>query len=514
MGNTIRSKLRIRTLIALAIICALIFPAVVFENQQIPKSNENLFFLGYFGQPDHLGEDITNHDWSYVLLNHQLNTVGNTSVTVMVEVDTNNTAKRLEIVSETNSRGILNISYGELCSGFYAAYGYRATIIYYYILNYTVSKNAFRGDFIPKYDVFNFQKYVVKTSHANNTTIFTGSLPTVKLGYYGYTPVFYMEQGSDVSTINISYRLYNPEDKTVSYPITNLTLLKSGKVYVLRNYTLLKRFNEALNVSFYVNRNVKINTLFGNISSVVSSPISYTDFPIFPPSEIVILISILMVFLIYMPMYNENVYRRYLTLPEKRRTTVLTQIGSSLVICNITTMLTLGISFVIAYFSLNVILSPQSMLFTLFITDVSFFLFSSIYSLIGSYFIGRTRPRMFITILMSIGYLILPFIAAEKIILSPAISHYPNGVTNPTFLYKPVLTAIRTYNLITSITPGTNINALNRFLLREPFQFIAGRIVMYNHLNLFDLSMILPLLSIIIFSTFCIFLSVRKLNKI
>ncbi len=518
--NTIKSKSTRRTIISMALVCTLIFPAVLVENYELPRSNENLFFLGCKSSPVQSSKNISdNYSWQYILLNHRVQPVANTSVYIRAcaewcFTDPNGilTHEPLLISTKTNGFGGLNISSAYLISVVQSFMGIKPhEIIDFILINYSIPKSALEGTAAPKYSSVDLSCTDIHDGGGNETRIYFGKIPSRLVGYYGLSPIF-IECGNLNTTfpVNISYKLYNPQNPGKNYTAINLTVLHNRQIYTVNNYSLLKEFNEADNVTFYLGGQNKFGSLFSPFSELPSgiSRITFTSSFGLLITNMTFLIALGMVLIIYTPMFNINIHRRYLNLPEKRTKTILVQLSSSLIFSASFSGIALGASFITAFFILHITLSPLAILFTFATIEGAIFVLSSIYTLIFSYFPGRYNIRNSLTIYLGFIYFMIPLLGSTQINAQRFTSKYTT--INLFFLFKPVLDNIRTYNIVTSLIPLLSVENLNDYLLRIPFPGV----VMYNHLNLFDLTPILLIPAILGFSALFIYLGIRKFNKI
>lgn len=514
--NVLRSKFRLKIILSIALICILIFPIVILENQELPTSNENLFYLGSLDGNSFIGtRNSTQTTWSYMLLNHNLQQVENTSITGYASIEVSNKSVpgsfylyMHNVSSRTNDMGIANFSVDYLKNLVDSSTGNNNSVIEnFYLYNFTLPSSAMYGNAKAKYNVFSFKSKVLNQFSENASIIYFTSLPSRVLGYYGMTPVFYSCAEHSNTTTLISYKMYNPQNKDAHYKIVNLTVLNDRQIYVVTNYGMLKQFNEANNVSFYANGIHETGSLFqeNSLFQLLGGNIITTGFGSLT-TEIALFVSLIMTLILFVPMYNNNVYRRYFSLPETRTRTGIVQISSALIASSIFTGIALGASLILSYLFLNLILTPFAMLFTYLIIESAFLVFASIYMLLSSYFPGRNGPRMFLTVFLIIGYPIISGIGSSTILLS-GLFHIQ--VINSTYIYKPILSSIRNYNIIASLLPVLNVMQFNNYLLRAPFEGV----IMYNHLNLFDLSPIIFISSIVGLSLLFIYLSIRKMEK-
>ncbi len=519
--NVTRSKFRIGVILSLALACVLIFPTVLLENEEIPTSNENLFFLGEIspsGVFDNTGNNSTHFSWNYILLNHKAHPIANVSIFGCALLFATNKTNpgffsnpTIKVEATTNRTGFLSFTIPYLCSVIKSVTGEsNLTISSFSLSNYSVSSKAFSGNASPKYDEFTFQSYNVQSKSGNVTNVYFSRIPSNLLGYYGTTPVILVCGSSGTqSVVNISYKIYNPQDKGVIFTENNLTTLKNGQIYTLENYNLLKEFNEADNVTFYATGQVNIGSLFNSESGFFTPPsISVSTGISFPAADIALLVALFLVLIIYVPMFNNNVYKRYLSLPEKRRRTILVQIGSAMIVSSIFSGIALGASFILSYLLLNIVLSLLAIVFTFVIIETALLVFVSIYTILSAYFPGRSGARTFLTIFLVFGYPLISEISQSLLLVFPLSDSL--FVVNSSYLYRPLLENIRTYNILTSVLPVLNIEQLNNYLLRTPFTSV----IMYNHLSIFDLSPIIFISSILGFSALFIYLAIRRLNKI
>lgn len=522
--NVVKSKFKTSIIIAITLVCILIFPTVIIENTAIPTSNENLFYLGEVsdtGTFNAINNATPQFSWNFVLLNHRGEPLPNTTIfgcsNIAITTKTINKTQTniqfftevIPVTAKTNSFGMANFTVPYLIS---VASSYNElrnfTILSFNLQNYSVSKAAWEGTASPKYNNFGFSSSTLQNKNGNITKVYFSTITSNLLGYYGRTPVIMVCGNSNTpQPVNISYKLYNPQNAGKSYTYVNLTKLKNHQIYTVQNYSILKEFNMANNVTFYGTGDVRIGSLFYNSQSFFSINGAISSF--LPAAEIALLVALLMVLIIYTPMFNNNIYKRYLSLPEQRKRTVLVQLVSSVIVSSIFTGIALGVSYILAYVLLRISLAPIAILYTFVIIETAFFVFESIYTILSAHFPGRNGIRTFMTVFLVFGYPLISSIASSLVVVFSFTSSLIN-VFNYTYLFEPTLEKIRTYNILTSILPVLNVEQFNNYLLREPF----SGVVMYNHLNLFDLSPIIFISSIIGFSALFIYLGIRKFERI
>ena len=223
-----------------------------------------------------------------------------------------------------------------------------------------------------------------------------------------------------------------------------------------------------------------------------------------------LLVVVFMVIILFTPMFNPSVYKRYLSLPRKRSYILINEFLASLVAMSIFE----GGAFIATSILSSVIfhhtLSDLAFLYIYLFSIAAFVVFSSLYTILCSYFVGNNLAKTGLTIFLIIGYPIIDSIAKALIELS-SIAGLPPFLLNAPIndLYKPLLDSIRTYNLLSGLLPVLNVEELNKYLLRTP----ATGVVMLNHLSIFDLSPFIFLSSIISISLALFYLSVRRLNR-
>ncbi|MCL6015480.1 MAG: hypothetical protein M1323_07655, partial [Candidatus Thermoplasmatota archaeon] len=218
-------------------------------------------------------------------------------------------------------------------------------------------------------------------------------------------------------------------------------------------------------------------------------------------SEIMLLVTVFMVLMLFVPMFNPSVYKYYLSLPRKRWYTVVNEFISSLLAMSIfegfAFVATYMISQLVLHFSISGLAFAYIYLFSL----AAFTVFASLYLLIGVYFIGKAMPKTFLTIFLVLGYPIIDSLSQTLFEIQSILPFYSSNS-----LFKPVLENIRTLNVISGILPVLNVEELNSYFLRSP---VSG-VIMLNHLSIFDLSPIIFLSSIIGISLALFYLSIKR----
>ncbi|MHB1623533.1 MAG: hypothetical protein ACYCR9_10040, partial [Cuniculiplasma sp.] len=227
-------------------------------------------------------------------------------------------------------------------------------------------------------------------------------------------------------------------------------------------------------------------------------------------SEIMLLVVVFMVIILFTPMFNPSVYKRYLSLPRKRSYILINEFLASLIAMSIfeggAFIATSILSSVIFHYTL----SGLAYLYIYLFSIAAFVVFSSLYGILCSYFVGRNLPKTGLTVFLIIGYPIIASIAQALIELS-SVAGLPSVLFSRPFndLFKPILDGVRTYNLMSGLLPVLNVVELNNYLLRNP----APNVIMLNHLSIFDLSPFIFLTSIVLISLGLFYLSIRRLNR-
>ena len=534
--NSIRAKFTKKTIIVLILITILVIPTIITENENIPKSNENLF---YIMQCRNGGALFTNNstqvNYSYrdaLILNGTLYPQPHIGLHIHINVKVCQDhavfkSEDFNITRFTNSKGVVNLSLSDvinmnnLTKGLANNTGYTSATS----VSCSIENKYLRGNdperlvcthiiCDPFVNSSSNEPYRITGKKLFNGTqtaqLYFDDLPFPQLGYYGITPVFYLK-GNFTKNVNIGYTAYNSADNVINRSNMTLTSLGVGDVYIDRNYTQLKAFNEARNVIFYANGNQLEFSLFGGFGrNVFHLPQNQKFLVFFTPSEIAILIGLFMALVLFSPMYGEDVYRKYLSLPQKRSKTLLIELFSSFIIGSIF----VGIGAALTYLLYPAIgsgyISLYAILFIYLIFASSLVLMISLFSIIGAYFIGRSRPIIFLSLVVGSGYIILRYIA-DNLLVSAA--YY----TDLRFLYKPVLNMLRNYDIISSVSPIFDIKEMNDYLTHTIFlnrNIAYATPVIYNHLNIFDLSPILFLSSMICYVVLFLFLGIRKYKRI
>ena len=517
--NSIRSKLKPRSIIILAVICVLIFPAVLIENDSIPTSDSHLYFLSMGSNsfpglilPNEYssGNSSANSQKTFFLLNNRLETVSNTTVRLNASVVDTNLLSHSSIVLSlyfdvtTGISGNFTLNNTVLRSHLPIAYNRTQNIASgYQIYNYTVLKSNNKPVPNQKDDGFEFSSCAIVVNNKTGVkgTLNMAFLPSYQLGYYGIAPVFFMS-GKPDGSYNLSYHLYNPQNNNSVGSLVCLGNFSFNKMYMINsNEEPILSMNEAYNVTFFVNgtavgivyRSSFVTSFFSGIS--ILGLLGNTG------SEIMLLVTVFMVLMLFVPMFNPSVYRYYLSLPRKRWYTIVNEFISSLLAMSIfegfAFVATYMISELVLHFSISGLAFAYIYLFSL----AAFTVFASLYLLVGVYFIGKAMPKTFLTIFLVLGYPIIDSLSQTLFELQSLLPFYSSNS-----LFKPVLENIRTMNVISGILPVLNVEEMNSYFLRSP---VSG-VIMLNHLSIFDLSPIIFLSSIIGISVALFYLSIKR----
>lgn len=525
-----------KTIIVLILITILVIPTIITENENIPKSNENLFYV-VLPRNDCPIFSNSSGPVSYgccnaLVLNGTLHPQLHIGLHILIKVEvlvsrTDLKFESFNITRFTNSRGIVNLSFNDVLDSKNNTIGTGSNCsrIVSSAMTYTIEERYLRGN-EPQRVITTFmaRDSIVKTSlsdpynitanqlsNGNQTAqIFYDDLPFPELGYYGITPVFYLK-GNLTHNVNIEYTPYISAQDIINRSNMTLTSLGVGELYIDRNYTQLKAFNEARNVIFYANGNQLEFSLFGGFGrNVFHLPQNQKFLIFFTPSEIAILIGLFMALVLFVPIYGEDVYRKYLSLPQSRSKTILIELFSSFILGSIFVGIVAALTYLLYPAIGGGYISLYAILFIYLIFAFSLVIMISLFSIIGAYFIGRRGPIIFLSLVVGSGYIILRYITNNLLFDSA----YSTGLR---FLYKPALNALRTYDIISSVSPIFDIKEMNDYLTHTIFlsrNIIYALPVMYNHLNIFDLSPILFLSSMIFYIVLFLFLGIRRYKRI
>ena len=513
----IKSKLKLNVIIVLILVNILILPALYEENAQIPASNENLFFLGEINTAQ---SSSGIQPVEFLLLNHHLNLQANSAVSLNGKISVKTISfincLPIHLNCTTNNKGVISVNETKLINQAKKIDGTNSAVISFQTCNYSLTNQSLKTGIPAEYQTFYFTSIGIQSSaskNATNESILNGAfLPSYQLGYYGDTPVFYSNELNN-SNLSICYKMYNPQNKNANYSITNLTVISKNQLYVDRNYEQIKEFNEASNVSFYMSGRRMIGSMFPGFNGIaIVNPIVFetlntpSNFVTFPVTEILLLIVIIETLVTYVSMFNYGAIQRYISLPEKRGRVVIFNIVSNFILISLFTVLGMVGSFLYFDLGYRFQISLISMLYVYLLVVAAYLVFVSIYTIVSSYSIGKNWPRLFVTVFLVFAYPILDEIGQSLLIFINFSSFIFNG--NDRYLFKPILESIRTYNILSSVLPVLNVESFNNYLIKSPIQGV----IMYNHLNIFDLSPLLFLTSIVGISSLLIYLGIRRIN--
>ncbi|SJK84015.1 multipass membrane protein [Cuniculiplasma divulgatum] len=512
--NSIRSKMKPRVIISLSLICVLIFPAILIENSSIPTSDSNMYLLSC---PNGVRDTFigfsnlsSSTPQTYYLLNNKLDPGVNLSLKLNVSVQAQNlivknySSFNIYFAKKTGNQGnfTLNNSYiKSLSPKVYDNKEY--SILAYCVENYSVLNSKGYQLANQKDEKFDFSvDQIINTKNKSKTSnMYIAYLPSYLLGYYGLSPVI-LVQGPKGGIYNLSYHLYNPQQNNSVGAMVYLGNYSYNKIYTFNsNEQMVLSMNEAYNVTFFIN-GTSMNTNFR--SSIFSSSltvISLLGLLGNTGSEIMLLVTVFMVLMLFVPMFNPSVYKYYLSLPRKRWHTVMIEFTSSIITMSIFEGFAFLATYVISEAVLKYSLSGLVFLYIYLFSLAAYTVFASIYLLVGAYFIGRSAPKTFLTLFLVLGYPII-YSFLQTILEIGSLSPFYTGNS----LFKPVLDNIRTQNVITGILPVLNVEELNSYFLRSP----TSGVVMLNHLSIFDLSPIIFLSSIVGISVALFYLSIRR----
>ena len=518
--NSIRSKMKPRVIISLSLVCVLIFPAILIENSSIPTSDSNMFLLSCPNGPNDLRPTFiglsnlsSSPPQTYYLLNNRLDPGVNLSMKLNVSVQAQNlivksfTSFNIYFVQKTGNQGNFTLNNSYLMSLSPKIYDNKEySILYYCVENYSVLNTKGYQLANQKDDRFGFSSYqIINTKNKNTTSnMYIAYLPSYLLGYYGLSPVI-LVQGPKGGIYNLSYHLYNPQQNNSVGPMVYLGNYSYNKIYAFNsNEQIVLSMNEAYNVTFFINGTFMSTNFRSSLFSSSLSVISLVGLLGNTGSEIMLLVAVFMVLMLFVPMFNPSVYKYYLSLPRKRWHTVMIEFTSSIITMSIFEGFAFLATYVISEAVLKYSLSGLAFLYIYLFSLAAYTVFASIYLLVGTYFIGRSTPKTFLTLFLVLGYPIISSILQSILELG---SFLPFNTDNS--LFKPVLDNIRTLNVMSGILPVLNVEELNSYFLRSP----TSGVVMLNHLSIFDLSPIIFLSSIVGISVALFYLSIRRYDR-
>ncbi len=512
--STVRSKMRPKIIIALALACVLIFPAIVIENAQIPTSDSNQFWLSIpFSSGSSYPINPANSSSSpefYYLLDHKLNAAGNFSLRLNVSaVDRNLLTDQmyqtnLYFSRTTNGSGIFTMNSTIVMNHMAPVFRNKENaIINYFVMNYSVmdSKNQLLQ--CQKDSMFRFNNFPMVNAHTKSTggNFHIAFLPSPKLGYYGLSSVF-IAFGSANQSYNLSYHTYNPQNNNYVGPMVFLGNYSFNRLYALNSSEqALLAMNEAQNVTFFVN-GTPIGTTF---ASSVSSNSFFSGFLSTGfgglASELTLLVALIMVLMLFVPIFNASVYRYYLSMPRKRWYVIANEFYSSIIAMSMFEGVAFVATDILAYSILHDAISILAFIYLYLFSLAAFLVFASLYLLVGVYFIGKPTPKTMLTIFLVAVY---PVISSLYSTLGLALTISFFGFNSD--LYLPVLQSLRTYNVIEGLIPVLNVEELNSYFLRTP----ATGVIMLNHLSIFDLSPFIFVSSIVGISIATFYVSIKR----
>ncbi|MHB1439242.1 MAG: hypothetical protein ACYCSO_00530 [Cuniculiplasma sp.] len=517
--HSVRKKFTLKIIIILSLISILIFPAVLIENSSIPTSDSHMFFMAgcktsvINGTPGN-----GSFSESYFVLNHNLKPAANLTVrlntTIFLINSINKTVSFIHpyINMRTGSDGNFSINSNQISRFIPKSMNPKETLLEnLFVNNYTVYNNSSHLISSQKDNCFRFRQVFLSGGLTVGFTnsILVAFLPSGELGYYGLAPVFYAS-GETGKSYNLSYYFSNG-NKTVNPNVSFMGNASFNYIYSFNtNEASLLAMNENPEYLHFKADSSPVNVSFYSSATSFQNGISIGSLFSSGGSEIMLLVVVFMVIILFTPMFNPSVYKRYLSLPRKRSYILINEFLASLVAMSIfeggAFIATSILSSVIFHYTL----SDLAFLYIYLFSIAAFVVFSSLYTVLCSYFVGNNLAKTGLTIFLIIGYPIIDSIAKALIELS-SIAGLPPFLLNAPIndLYKPLLDSIRTYNLLSGLLPVLNVEELNKYLLRTP----ATGVVMLNHLSIFDLSPFIFLSSIISISLGLFYLSVRRLNR-
>ncbi|MHB1439243.1 MAG: hypothetical protein ACYCSO_00525 [Cuniculiplasma sp.] len=518
--NSVRKKFTLKIIIILSLISILIFPAVLIENASIPTSDSHMFFMAGCKTSTINGTSGNgSFSESYFVLNHNLKPAANVTVRLNTTIELINTINNSICFIQpyinmcTGSDGNFSINSNQISRFIPKSMNPKETVAYTLsVSNYTIYNNSSHPINGQKDNCFRFNQICLckRLSGGFANSILVAYLPSAELGYYGLAPVFYAP-GEAGKSYNLTY-YFSSGPKYVCPNLLFMGNASFNHIYSFnKNEASLLALNEKPEYLHLRADRIPVSTAFYSSLTTFQNGISNGGLLFLSGgSEIMLLVVVFMVIILFTPMFNPSVYKRYLSLPRKRSYILINEFLASLIAMSIfeggAFIATSILSSVIFHYTL----SGLAYLYIYLFSIAAFVVFSSLYGILCSYFVGRNLPKTGLTVFLIIGYPIIASIAQALIELS-SVAGLPSVLFSRPFndLFKPILDGVRTYNLMSGLLPVLNVVELNNYLLRNP----APNVIMLNHLSIFDLSPFIFLTSIVLISLGLFYLSIRRLNR-
>ncbi|MHB1622976.1 MAG: hypothetical protein ACYCR9_07150, partial [Cuniculiplasma sp.] len=366
--NSVRKKFTLKIIIILSLISILIFPAVLIENASIPTSDSHMFFMAgrrtstINGTP---GNGSVSE--SYFVLNHNLKPAANITVRLNTSIELFNTVHitfcyiHPYINMRTGIDGNFSIDSNQISRLIPKSMNPKEILVETLsVSNYTVYDNSSHLISGQKDNCFQFRQVSLSGGLSGSFTnsILMATLPSGELGYYGLAPVFYAP-GEAGKSYNLSY-YFSSGNKSVNPTMSFMGKASFNHIYSFNtNEASLLAMNEnPENLHFKVD-STRVNVSFYSSVTTFQNGISMSGSPCFLDnayynrvttfqngfnigglfssggSEIMLLVVVFMVIILFTPMFNPSVYKKYLSLPRKRSYILINEFSASLVAMSI-----------------------------------------------------------------------------------------------------------------------------------------------------------------------------------
>lgn len=468
-----------RAFVVVIVASTLIVPLFVYDNASVSKNVSDNYYMGSIYPLDSiplshsecflvLGNNLTEVSRLDVEFNltisFLLNTVsnGNTSAigyqTLTLDysatsegigtVIINNTAlgnmiKNLEI-KRTSDNGSTN--------------NYNVTITMYTINFYKI-KNAMG----PQKDTFFSFKSVSVPAQGKNFTVYYANMPSNVLGNYGCTEIFYSRNapstGYNVTSMNPNgvYQGLAP----IKFVIFG-SHIKTGEVLSITDKGQLLSLNSEGATTIYIDDkkiSVDLDKRGGENSTT-------PDFLYAISGAAAIFVSSLFVVVGLSPSLSGETRKRYLLLPPKRSTILLSNMASTIIIASFAVSVIFVLWLLYHFLITGNFYNILSLIYTLITVDLLIFAESSIYLMASSF---RIKPIRFYLDALFLGFIPVLFAALYGYLYYNVTANFISLPLNSiNFIVEPLRATLSFFNEILSLIPVLSPLQLNSLLLRTP----------------------------------------------
>ncbi len=509
-----------RAFVVVIVASTLIIPLLVYDNASVSKNVSDNYYMGSIYPLDSiplsysecfliLGNNLTEVSRQNVEFNltisFLLNTVSNDNAsaigcdTLTLDYSATSGDTGTVIINNTVLRNMIKNIEIKSASDNGSTHRYNVTITMYTINFYKIMN--IRG---PQKDTFFSFKSVAVPAQGKNFTVYYANMPSNVLGNYGRTEIFYSR---NAPSTGYNVTLMNPNGVYQGLAPIKFVIfgshIKTGEVLSITNRGQLLSLNSKGATTMYIDDksiSVDLDKRGGENSTT-------PDFLYVISGAAAIFVSSLFVVVGISPNLSGETRKRYLLLPPKRSTILLSNMASTIFLASFVVSVIFLLWSLYNFFITGNFYNVLTLIYTLITVDLLIFAESSIYFMASSF---RKKPiRVYLDTLF-LGSIPIIFMALYGYLYYNATASFSSlPLVSISFLIEPIRASLSFYNKIMSLMPVFSPLQLNSLFVDTP---VFG-IKMPGVANIFGLESPLILLGSIVFPLCMIWLGLFLLRK-